>query len=116
MIQQVFKDKKFANVFLLFFAVVITILTGLFARLGDEYRCDHNDYIEQAKDARGIPFIYLQRSVQSTGCSPQFVDGTPVPNYGRHTIDTTAIFLDVLFWYILLVGLRAFFKYVDNQK
>ncbi len=114
--KQLFRDNKFMTVLMLSLAVLITVSSGLFARLGDEYRCDFNDFMEEARDARGIPFIYLQRSVQHTYCSPIFMDGTPVPNYGRHTIDTTAIFLDVLFWYVVLVGLRMFFIQIEEIR
>lgn len=102
-------------IIMLVIAVLITLLTGLVARMGDTYRCDYGDFMEQARDARGIPFIYLQRSVQSTGCSPEYEDGTPVPNYGRHTIDTTAIFVDVMFWFVLIVGIRALILKIEKR-
>jgi hypothetical protein len=113
------KKKLFAHITLplaimLGIAVLITLLTGLVARIGDEYKCDHSDFVEQARDARGIPLIYLQRSVQHTYCSPVLMNGSPVPNYGRHIIDTTAIFVDVMFWFILLVGIRALILRIDK--
>ncbi len=115
------KKRLFAHltlplIILLVFAVLITLLTGLVARMGDEYRCTGpREYPVQNRDARGMPVVYLQRSVQSTGCSPEYIDGTPVANYGRHTIDTTAIFVDVMFWFILLVGLRALILRIDKR-
>ncbi len=93
-------------------AVMVTMLTGTFARMGDPYVCEY-EYKEQNRDARGVPVVYLQRSVQHTGCSPKYLDGSPVENYGDHKIDTSAIFVDVAFWYIVLFGATKFFRRID---
>ncbi len=116
MLNRMFKNKITTAVFFILIATVITASTALVGRLGDKYRCSFGDYLEQNRDARGIPFIVVQRSVQNTSCSPVYMDETPLPNLGGHTIDTTNIFLNIIFWYLVLIGLRQFFRAVESSK
>lgn len=116
MINKIFKGKITTTIFFICMAILVTLSTTLIGRLGDEYRCSYDDYKEQNRDARGIPFIMLQRSVQSTSCSPVYLDKTSVPDFGNRQINTTNIFLNIVFWYLVLLGLRQFFHAIESSK
>jgi hypothetical protein len=115
-INKIFKGKITTTIFFICMAILVTLSTTLIGRLGDEYRCSYDDYKEQNRDARGIPFIMLQRSVQSTSCSPVYLDKTSVPDFGNRQINTTNIFLNIVFWYLVLLGLRQFFHAIESSK
>lgn len=97
-------------------AISITLLSSGVARMGTGYRCDMYDSIEENRDARGMPFIYLQRSVQSTGCSPHDLNDVPIPNYGMHIFYPMVLVADVAFWFLILVLFRSFILWLEKQK
>ena len=97
-------------------AVMTTLLSLFIGRIGESYHCGgEDDYMEQARDVRGIPIAYLYRSVQSTGCGPLLTNGDPLV-HEDHFVKTTNVFLDIVFWYIVLLGFEQFFKVVDKKQ
>lgn len=105
---------------LIILALFFSISSIAFARLGEPYRCTGTgqyQYMESNRDERGIPLKYLKRSVQTTYCAPVNSDRQTLTlaEWG-HSIQYAHFFIDVAFWYGLLVILSIIFRKIDRSK
>lgn len=80
-------------------AVAITISSLAIAKLGQPYYCSHGQkYPELHRDERGIPFSFIKRSVQGTGCAPKDLNNRPLTNKEQdHSIYPFIFILDIAF-------------------
>ncbi len=93
---------------LLIMALLITIVSVGVARLGTPYVCIGDGMTQQNynRDERGIPFVFLERSVQVTGCGPSRPDGSLLDTETLRVIWLN-LTLDVLAW-TLVLGASAY--------
>jgi hypothetical protein len=90
-------------------AFFVTALSVSIARLGTSFKCDDPQQIQPYnRDERGIPLVFLERSIQDTGCGPRKMDGNRLDVTDGHRILWLNFAVDVLFWAAALWFLTSF--------
>lgn len=104
------KYKK--QILLLVLALLFTFSSLAFGRLGEPYRCTYPpQYMESYRDERGIPFIFVKRSVQGTSCSPEHADKQrfTVREQGN-SIRYGYLIANIIFWFSIMAILNFAFN------
>jgi hypothetical protein len=96
---------------------LITTLSLFVARLGTPYVCDDSSQIQPYnRDERGIPIVYVERSIQDTGCGPRSPEGDRLDITDGHKIFWLNFAIDIVFWSLILRGIILLSRKAEEIK
>jgi hypothetical protein len=104
-------DKYLISKILIFLicGFLVTSLSASIARLGTAYKCDEPTQIEPYhRDERGIPLIFIERSIEDTGCGPTKMNGTKLDVTDNHRFLWLNFAFNIFFWALVIWCLISF--------
>jgi hypothetical protein len=96
---------------------LVTSLSLFVARLGTPFVCDDPAQIQPYnRDERGIPLVYVERSIQDTGCGPRSTSGKSLDVTDGHRVLWLNFAVDIVFWSLILGGIISFGSALEKRK